>query len=188
LPEQSIVTTLEQLEKQDDVIIFKGESMAEVKKNVFISHHHKDDASVDGLTKMLAGKGYHLRNSSVRIRPGNQDRIDKKQVSDNTIKRLLRMKMRWAGQLIVVVGKETSTRPWVNWEIEAAHKLGKPIIGVYENGLKDQVDLPDSLSNYATSIVGWRSESVIKAIDGEGQFQNPDGSPAPKMDGGYVTC
>jgi hypothetical protein len=162
--------------------------MAGFTKNVFISHHHKDDASVDGLTGMLSGKGYHLRNSSIRVKPENQTRIDKKQVSDNTIKRLLRMKMRWAGQLIVVVGKETSKRPWVNWEIEAAHKLGKPIVGVYENGLKGQVEIPENLKNYATSIVGWKSESVINAIDGDGQFQNPDGTPSPKVDGSYVTC
>jgi hypothetical protein len=72
--------------------------MATVTKNVFISHHHKDDASVDGLRDMLYGKGYNLRNSSIRVKPENQARIDQKQVSDRTIERLLRMKMRWAGQ------------------------------------------------------------------------------------------
>lgn len=120
-------------------------------KNVFVSHHHKDDASVDGLTNMLSGKGYQLKNSSIRAKPENQNRIDNKQVSDNTIKRLLRMKMRWASQVIVVIGKETYQRDWVNWEIETAHRLGKPIIGVYENGLKDQVEIPDSLKKHATS-------------------------------------
>ncbi len=157
-------------------------------KNVFVSHHHKDDASVDGLTSMVSGKGYQLRNSSIRVKPENQKRIDSKQISDKTIARLLRMKMRWASQVIVVIGKETHQRDWVNWEIKAAHQLGKPIIGVYENGLKDQVEIPENLKKYATSIVGWRSDSVVNALEGKTQFQNPDGSPSPKIDGGNVIC
>lgn len=157
-------------------------------KNVFVSHHHKDDASVDGLTDMLSGKGYQLRNSSIRAKPENQKRLDQNKVSDRTIERLLRMKMRWASQVIVVIGKETHERPWVNWEIQAAHDLGKPIIGVYENGLKEQVEIPENLEKYATSKVGWRSESVIDALEGKSQFQNPDGTPSPRTDGGNVVC
>lgn len=162
--------------------------MTDVIKNVFVSHHHKDDSSVDGITAMLSGKGYQLRNSSIRVKPENQARLDQKKVSDRTIERLLRMKIRWAGQVIVVIGKETHQRPWVNWEIKIAHQLGKPIIGVYENGLKDQVEIPENLKKYATSIVGWRSESVIDALNGKGQFLNPDGSTCPKANGGNVTC
>jgi len=162
--------------------------MSDKIKNVFVSHHHKDDASVDGLTDMLSGKGYQLRNSSIRVKPENQQRLDQNKVSDETIARLLRMKMRWASQVIVVIGKETHQRPWVNWEVKAAHQLGKPIIGVYENGLKDQVEIPANLRKYATSIVGWRSDSVIEALEGQSQFQNPDGTPSPRTDGGNVVC
>ncbi len=150
-------------------------------KNVFVSHHHKDDASVDELTSMLSGKGYQIRNSSIRINPDNQKRLDKNKVSEHTIKRLLRMKMRWASQLIVIIGKKTHSRPWVNWEIEAAHKLGMTITGVYENGLKDKVTVPENLKKYATSIVGWRADSIIDALDGKGQFQEPDGSISLKI-------
>ena len=162
--------------------------MINVIKNIFVSHHHRDDASVDGLTDMLSGRGYQLRNSSIRVRPKNQARLDQKKVSDRTIERLLRMKMRWAGQVIVVIGKETHEREWVNWEIKVAHQLGKPIIGVFENGLKNKVEIPVNLKKYASSIVGWKSESVIKALNGNGQFQNPDGSLFPKASGINVTC
>ncbi|WP_339119450.1 TIR domain-containing protein [Halomonas sp. BMC6] len=157
-------------------------------KNVFVSHHHKDDSSVDGLTKMLSGKEYKIRNSSIRVKPENQERIDKDKISNRTIERLLRMKMRWASQVIVIIGKETHQRKWVNWEIQAAHKLGKPIIGVYESGLKNKVELPENLKKYATSIVGWRSATVISALEGESQFQNPDGTPSPKTDGRHIVC
>lgn len=162
--------------------------MPDIIKNVFISHHHKDDASVDGIAAMVAGKGYKLRNSSIRVKPENQKRLDQKKVRDETIKRLLRMKMRWASQIIVVIGKETHERPWVNWEIKVAHDLGKPIIGVYENGLKGEVKIPENLERYATSIVGWRSDSVIGALEGKSQFQKPDGTPSQMRTGSRVIC
>lgn len=50
----------------------------EIKKNVFVSHHHKDDASVDGISRLVAAKGYHLRNSSIRMKPENQQRVEEK--------------------------------------------------------------------------------------------------------------
>jgi hypothetical protein len=157
-------------------------------RNVFVSHHHKDDASVDGLTGILAGKNYNIRNSSIRVKPENQKRLDQNKISDNTIKRLLRMKMSWASKVIVVIGKETHSRPWVNWEIKEAHRLGKPIVGVFENGLKDQVELPENLMKYASSRVGWRSDSIIDALEGKSQFENPDGTISPKIDGQNIVC
>tara|TARA_R110001583_G_C5664263_1_gene409915 strand:+ start:2257 stop:2745 length:489 start_codon:yes stop_codon:yes gene_type:complete len=162
--------------------------MSNLIKNIFVSHHHKDDASVDGLTKLVAGKGYTLRNSSIRVKPENQARIDQKKISDRTIERLLRMKMRWASQVIVVIGKETHTRDWVNWEIKVAHQLGKPIIGVYENGLKEKVDVPENLEKYSSSIVGWHGESIVRSLEGDAQFQNHDGTSRQKIDGGNVVC
>jgi len=157
-------------------------------KNVFISHHHKDDASIDGLSRLLNGKDYKIRNSSIRVNPNNQSRLEKGEVSENTIKRLLRMKMKWAGSVIVIVGDKTHTRKWVNWEIEEAQRQGKAIIGVYENGLKDKVPVPEALEKYASAMLGWDSKKIIDALNGEGLFENPDGSVCQRKDGGNVTC
>lgn len=158
------------------------------KKNVFISHHHKDDAQVDKLTKLLRKNGYDIRNSSIRAKPANQKRLDKGLVKEATIKRLLRMKMSWAGTVIVLVGKKTYSRPWVNWEIEQAHKQGKNIVGVYEYGLKDKVEIPPSLEKYQRSIVGWDSEKIINAIEENPSFENPDGTLCSRKDGGHYVC
>jgi hypothetical protein len=157
-------------------------------KNVFISHHHKDDEHVDRLTSLLAKNGYNIRNSSIRAKPANQERLDKGLVKDSTIRRLLRMKMSWAGTVVVLVGKKTHTRPWVDWEIREANRLGKNIVGVYEHGLKEKVELPLALKQYSTSLVGWDSASIINAIDGEPTFQNPDGSPCERKDGAHSVC
>jgi len=158
-------------------------------KNVFISHHHEDDTHVDKLTRLLHKNGFELRNSSIRAKPSNQQRLSKGLVKDATIKRLLKMKISWAGTVIVLVGKETHSRPWVNWEIEQAHKQGKNIVGIYEHGLKDNVILPQALEKYSTSqVVGWDSDSIINAIEGKPVFQNPDGTPSPRKDGNHIVC
>ncbi len=159
-----------------------------IRKNVFISHHHKNDGLVDEMTSLLHNNNCEIRNSSIRAKPANQERLDKGLVKDSTIKRLLRMKISWAGTVIVLVSKETHTRPWVNWEIKEAKRQGKNIVGVYEHGLKDKVELPDALKSYGTSMVSWRSESIINAINGNPLFEDPDGSQRLRQDGYHGVC
>lgn len=128
---------------------------------------------------MLRRRGVDVRNSSIRAKPANQRRLERGEVNDETIRRLLRMKISWAGTMIVLIGKDTSSRPWVNWEIACAHKKGKRIVGVYARG-GTQADVPDALENYGSSIVAWNSESVMEAIDGDvNRFEEPDGTPRP---------
>jgi len=147
------------------------------RRHVFISHHHADDAEVSNLTSLLAKKGYDIRNSSIRAKPANQRRLEQGLIKEETLKRLLRMKISWASVVVVLIGKETHIRPWVNWEIEQAQKLNKRIVGVYAQGAKES-EIPPALEKYATSIKGWNSESIMAAIDGTANsFENPDGTP-----------
>ncbi|MEG0938972.1 MAG: TIR domain-containing protein [Comamonas sp.] len=147
------------------------------RRHVFISHHHADDRKVSGLTGMLSRAGYDIRNSSIRAKPANQRRLDEGRISDKVIARLLRMKMSWATTVVVLIGRETHTRPWVDWEINKAHTLGKRIVGVYERGGTEN-DLPEPFKKYGDALVAWNSDSVMDAIDGKSDpFQNPDGTP-----------
>lgn len=145
------------------------------RRHVFISHHHADDAQVSNLTSLLARSGFEIRNSSIRAKPANQRRLEEKRVSDRTIKRLLRMKMSWASTVVVLIGKETHNRPWVDWEINLAKELGKRIVGVYERGGTEN-DKPAAFEKYGDALVAWNSDSVIDAIEGKcDPFENPDG-------------
>lgn len=146
------------------------------RRHVFISHHHADDKLVSNMTSMLARSGYEIRNSSIRAKPANRERLNKGLVSDNAIRRLLRMKMSWASTVIVIVGKETHNRPWVDWEIRKAKQLGKRIVGVYERGGTEN-DIPEALESYADAIVNWSSESIVSAVEGESVFLQPSGQP-----------
>jgi len=157
------------------------------RRHIFISHHHADDQAVSDMTSLLSKRGYDIRNSSIRAKPANKERLEKGLVKPEVIRRLLRMKISWAGQVVVLIGKETHSRPWVNWEIEEANRQGKRIVGVYERGGTD-ADIPSALEKYASAIVGWNSDNIISAIDGtDNPFQNSDGS-ARSAKHANITC
>ncbi len=147
------------------------------RRHVFISHHHADDDQVSNLTDLLARQGFEIRNSSIRAKPANQERLDKGLIKESTLKRLLRMKISWASTVIVLIGKETHQRAWVDWEIRKANELGKRIVGVYARG-GAEADVPPALEEYGNAIVNWNSGSVIDAIEGkDSPFEKPDGTP-----------
>jgi len=159
------------------------------RRHVFISHHHADDAAVDKLTSLLSRHGYDIRNSSIRAKPANQQRLEQGLVPRKVIERLLRRKISWASKVVVLIGKETHSREWVDWEIQEANKQGKRIIGVYERGGTES-DVPASLEKYASAIVGWDSNRIIDAIDGtDNPFENPDSTPRqPAYNSVSVNC
>ena len=159
------------------------------RRHLFISHHHADDGEVSKLTQLLARRNVEVRNSSIRAKPANQRRLDEKRVPDSVLKRLLRMKVSWASTVVVLIGKETHQRPWVNWEIDQAHEQGKRIVGVFVRG-GTQENVPPSFEKYGAALVAWHPESIIDAIDGTGTaFQQPDGAPRPSVHAGtHSTC
>lgn len=146
------------------------------RRHLFISHHSKDDGEITKLTNLLNSKGYDIRNSSIRLNARNEERMEKKRVSEEAIRRVLRMKISWAGSVVVLIGKETHARPWVNWEIDKANEQGKRIVGVYLRG-GTEADIPPSLEKYGSAIVNWNTDSIMAAIDGDNSFQKPDGTP-----------
>lgn len=158
------------------------------RRHVFISHHHKDDATVDKMSSLVGRHGYDIRNSSIRAKPANQERLDRGLVKDATIRRLLRMKMSWAGAVIVIIGKETHSRPWVDWEVQEAERQGKRIVGMWEEGGK-QHKLPPSLEAYADAVVGWQADQILGAVDGTiNNWKKSDGQAVPPRETKRITC
>jgi len=148
--------------------------------NGFVSHFHEDEAAI-GRMQSLLGDRVTLRNGSVTTDKYNDAH------NPDYIKSLLRSRINWASTFICLIGPKTHNSEWVEYEIEAAHRMGKPIIGVYDLGATD-ADVPDSLKKYADSIVGWKKDSIMAAIEGARNFENVDGSPWPYMAGGRTTC
>ena len=82
----------------------------------------------------------------------------------------------------VFIPIETKNSNYVNWEIEYAHKQGKRIVGVWENG-ELGCELPEALEEYRDAMAGWQGNSIVEAILGDDSIQqNPDGSARGERD------
>lgn len=150
--------------------------------NVFISHRHEDDALIGQLKDMLATKGCDVRDSSVTSAIPNNAK------SEDYIRSILADRIRWAGKMIVIVSPQTKNHEWVDWEVEYANKHpDKRIIGVWAPGA-DQCDLPDPLDQYADAVVTWNAEAIIAALEGQDNWQQPDGSATPERSIRRVAC
>ena len=135
-------------------------------RNVFISHFNRDEENIQKMQSLLTSKGYIIKNSSINSTKPNRA------TNEEYIRRLLRMRIQWARTFICLIGPETHSRPWVDWEIEQAFLKGKRIIGVYINGAKDS-DVPENFEKYGNALVGWHSDRIINAIEGKlNNFEN----------------
>jgi len=131
--------------------------------NIFISHYGEDDTHVQNLKNRLKDNGYEVRNSSV-----DSTKHQARRPSDAVIARYLKGCIKWAGSFICLIGEDTHTRSWVNYEIKQAHLQGKNIIGIYKHGCKDSVELPEAFKRYGGTPLGWNSlDKLGDAIDGK---------------------
>ncbi len=148
--------------------------------NVFISHYSGDVERMRVLQERLDAAGCTVRNSSAEEdRDGGLVR-NGRQVTNATISEQLRAGIRWAGTVIVVIGEHTHERAWVNYEIQNAHNQGKQIIGIYDYGCRDNVELPEAFKRYGNCLIGWNSlDRLSGMLNGDVPVpEAPNGTPA----------
>ena len=147
--------------------------MNAVTKNIFVSHHHLDAQKIEDFRDLIGRHGITTRDSSIY-----EDKLKNNAKDEHYIKyELITPHIEWAGTVVVLIGKGTAKSNYVNWEIEAAAKRGKRIIGVYLRGAKDE-DVPSALLEYGDALVGWNGEKICQAMEGEDlDWENADGAP-----------
>lgn len=132
------------------------------RKPVFFSFHYENDVmrvqqirnigSLEGNTPVLANEWETVKRGG-----------------DSSIKRWIDENMKYKQCVIVLVGKETAERPWVQYEIEKAWKDGKPIFGIYIHNLKcPRSGTSPKGKNPFDQIVlsnGYRLSSFVKCHD-----------------------
>jgi hypothetical protein len=69
--------------------------------------------------------------------------------------------MRDAEVFIILAGMYVSHSDWIDYEINFARRIGRPIIGIKPWG--SQV-VPLAVTKGATAIVGWNRDSIVSAI------------------------
>jgi uncharacterized membrane protein YeaQ/YmgE (transglycosylase-associated protein family) len=98
------------------------------------------------------------------------------------------LRVRWAGAMVVLISPETRAHPWVDWEIEYAHKSGARIVGVWTHGA-GECDVPDALEEYADAVVGWQAGRINGAICGDiNNWETSDGKIRAPWEIKKVSC
>lgn len=100
------------------------------KRQVFYSFHYANDVM----------RAHQVRNIGViegnRIASPNEWEAIKRS-GNVAIKRWIDENMKYKSCVIVLIGTETSSRPWVKYEIEKAWNDGKGLMGIYIHNLRD---------------------------------------------------
>lgn len=157
--------------------------MANGTKNVFISHIHEDDEGLRKFKDLIKRHGMTPRDYSITAdNPNNAH-------DENYIKSgILAPRIRQSSTLVVYISRETKDSPWVDWEIEYAHKHDKRIVGVWADGERG-CEVPKSLDKLADAVVGWTGNRIIDAIEGRiDSWENPDRTPHPQRDIPRAPC
>ena len=125
---------------------------------LFISHAwHRHDA-YDRMKKFLDEAPYfRYSNYSVPL-----DRAFER-MSTRQLEEEIKQQIRPVASVIILGGLYVSYSKWIQFEIDYAKYLNKPIIGVQPWGAQR---MPLAVQHAANTIVGWNQSSIISAIRG----------------------
>jgi Thoeris protein ThsB, TIR-like domain len=98
-------------------------------RRVFYSIHYKPDSwRVSQIKQMGAIEGQRILHAN------EWEQIERQ---PDGIKRWINEAMQGKSCVVVVIGSQTYTSPWVDYEIRKGWDEGKGVLGVYVHGLKD---------------------------------------------------
>lgn len=123
---------------------------------VFISHSWTYLDDLKNLRNLLKQRGYfdvEFLEASPDVRVNSSDA--------NYIKRKLKQNITDADVVLGIAGKYASYSDWIEWEIETAYSLSKPIIGIIPRGASQISSVVDRRSR---TNLRWNTESIISAI------------------------
>jgi len=119
-------------------------------RRVFVSFIIEDENAVKGLRLLARNPGYtdlEFYDESVRV-PINS-------IQAPYINSRIRDKIRRCGVVLCVISRETYKSSWVNWELDAAIEMGKPIVAMAIKGLTESVTLPHPIRDTSVPFYVW---------------------------------
>ena len=122
---------------------------------IFISHAW-DYIDYDKLVKVLDNRRYfNWLDYSVP----EDDPLHSKSIKE--LYEGLKRHIRPTNCVLAIAAMNVPRRDFIQWEIEFAAAIDKPIIGVKPWG---QIQVPTIVQDNAVKIVGWNTESIVSAI------------------------
>jgi hypothetical protein len=121
---------------------------------IFISHAWDYNDEYYRLEKMLTDfPNFEFRNYSVP----KHDALD----SSESLTSKLRDQMNPVQVVLVLAGMYATHSDWIQFEINEAKRLGKPIVGVKPWG---QERVPENVEKSASLMVGWNAAPIVDSI------------------------
>lgn len=130
--------------------------------HIFISHAWKYGDEYTRLVGMLdAAPNFSYYNySAPREKPlQNLDSTDV--ITKSQIKAAIDRKIICSNCVLVISGMYVAHREWMQYELDAAVRMRKPIIAIQPWGAQK---MPTAVSSVANEIVGWNTSSIVSAI------------------------
>lgn len=123
---------------------------------LFISHAWHRHEGYDRMIQFLnAAPNFIYSNYSVPV----DKAFDK--MTNSQLEEQIKQQIRPVESVIILGGIYVSYSKWIQFEIDYAKSLMKPIIGVQPWGSQR---MPLAVQNAANTIVGWNTSSIVKAI------------------------
>lgn len=131
------------------------------KRQVFFSFHYDEDnwraSQVRNMGKV---------DSSSTFSANEWEEVKEK--SDDKIRRWIDKQMEKRSCLVLLIGKDTAQRKWINYEIKKAYDLNKGIVGVYIHKLKDKTGVQNKKGSNPfdhLTLNGIKLSHYIKTFD-----------------------
>ncbi len=124
--------------------------------DIFISHAWSYNDEYYRLVDMLnAAPNFKWRNYSVP----EHDPADAN--SDRKLREALKRQMRPVNVVLILSGMYAVHSDWIEFEVEFADSLGKPMVGIKPWG---QERVPRYVADAVEEMVGWNTSSIVSAI------------------------
>ncbi|MFN7022154.1 MAG: TIR domain-containing protein [Phycisphaerales bacterium] len=121
---------------------------------VFISHAWKYNEDYNRIVKFLnEAPNFIWENLSV---PEHDPIKNSEQLTYE-----LNAQMRPANVFLILAGMYVAHSDWIQYEINFARRIGRPIIGIRPWGA---VNMPLAVQMGADEIVGWNTDTIVSAI------------------------
>ncbi len=124
-------------------------------KSAFMSYKYEDNNRLNDLISQIRNG-----NNSLSLEARKEDQ-DVRQKGENAIRAYIKSKMRGVDVVLLLLGRDTHSSLWVQYEIEVAKSQGIPIVCIrFEDG-----GLPPNINGGRYVIVNFNWKEIQSAID-----------------------
>lgn len=101
-----------------------------MKRQVFYSFHYAND-----VMRVQQIRNIGMIEGNTLVSPNEWEQV--KRSGDRAIKKWIDDNMKYRSCVIVLIGSETASRPWVKYEIKKAWADGRGLMGIYIHNIRD---------------------------------------------------